>query len=353
MDYVVQPGDSLWSIARERMGDANLWPEIARLNPTVRPDHLLVGQVLKLPAGAAPRHAPAEHIGPTLPRLGGAGDSASGRRPATTIPLRAFFFVIADEPNPFTRKVVRKVLFPEGLDDKGLVDHIMHPDKAGFMPRDPGSNVSLGRHVLGQTDSRFVSASEHALGSPRFEGQRFWIDVDKAKASGAKLYEIEDLLRDLDRISAKTKSAEFKAYIEDIRQKAQVVDREVIFEGAIPPGAVKTGGEIAATRGLQFVTGVGILLSAYDVGKAGVTSYKKGSAKPLEAEAVRQVGGWGGAWAGAEICGAGGAALGIETGPGALITGAVGSVIGGVAGYFGANWVANLIDHKNGPGGGH
>ena len=44
------------------------------------------------------------------------------------------------------------------------------------------------------------------------------------------------------------------------------------------------------------------------------------------------------------IGGAAGAAVGIETGPGAVVTGFVGAVIFGVAGYLGADWVADFID---------
>jgi hypothetical protein len=111
---------------------------------------------------------------------------------------------------------------------------------------------------LGRTDSRFVSASERPLGSPRFEDKRFWIDIDKAKAGGATLHEADAILKDLDRVSNKTKDARFKSYIEDIRQKLQTIDHEIAFEGKIPSAAVKTAGGMAATRGLQFVEGVGI-----------------------------------------------------------------------------------------------
>ena len=38
-----------------------------------------------------------------------------------------------------------------------------------------------------------------------------------------------------------------------------------------------------------------------------------------------------------------GAGVGIETGPGAIITGLVGGIIFGTAGYFGADWVADHV----------
>ncbi len=36
----------------------------------------------------------------------------------------------------------------------------------------------------------------------------------------------------------------------------------------------------------------------------------------------------------------------IETGPGAILTGAIGGLIFGTAGYFGADWIADFIDEN-------
>jgi uncharacterized membrane protein YdjX (TVP38/TMEM64 family) len=47
--------------------------------------------------------------------------------------------------------------------------------------------------------------------------------------------------------------------------------------------------------------------------------------------------------AGAKIGAIFGVAVGIETGPGAIITGAVSSVIFGAAGYLGADWIADFV----------
>lgn len=81
-------------------------------------------------------------------------------RPATIIPARGFTFVIADEMNPFARKVVRKVLLPpKGVTDPVLLERLFHPERYGFTPRSPGSPVSMGRHVGGRVDSNFISAN--------------------------------------------------------------------------------------------------------------------------------------------------------------------------------------------------
>ena len=87
-------------------------------------------------------------------------------------------------------------------------------------------------------------------------------------------------------------------------------------------------------------------LTAYDFEQATEKSFKAKSVKPISAEVIRQAGGWGGAIAGFKIGGLGGAAVGIETGPGAIITRLIGGIIFGSAGYFGADWVADHIDKK-------
>jgi len=49
--YVVKAGDNLSKIAKEQLGDANRWTEIAELNKAEvpNPNALKVGQELKLP----------------------------------------------------------------------------------------------------------------------------------------------------------------------------------------------------------------------------------------------------------------------------------------------------------------
>lgn len=346
MPYTVRYGDSLSRIAQKTLGNANRWPELARLNRLHRPDHILAGQTLLLPDGAKHVGTPppwAEHLRHPGPQP----DRPPQDRPATGLSARGLFYVVADEVNPLSQKLVRKVIKPAGLESNPkLLEQILNPEKHGFQPRQPGSNVTPGRHLQGMTNSEFISASERPLGSPRFQGKRYWIDVDKLKQSGASIVDAAELSRDVDRILAKTKDPNLIARLKALRELSQTVDHEVLIRGPVPAGAVKGAGAMAATRGLQVLGGVGIVLTAYDLGKAGVQSYEQKSVKPIAAETIRQAGGWGMAWAGAEGGAALGAALGIETGPGAVITGAVGGLIGGVAGYFGFDLLADQI-HAN------
>jgi nucleoid-associated protein YgaU len=48
-NYTVQPGDTLFSIAKAFLGDATRWSEIVKLNPGLKPENLQPGQILILP----------------------------------------------------------------------------------------------------------------------------------------------------------------------------------------------------------------------------------------------------------------------------------------------------------------
>ena len=49
--HTVAPGETLFAIARERLGDGQRWREITAVNPGLNPADLAVGQRLRLPAG--------------------------------------------------------------------------------------------------------------------------------------------------------------------------------------------------------------------------------------------------------------------------------------------------------------
>jgi nucleoid-associated protein YgaU len=56
-DYVIQPGDSLSSIAAQWFGDDGLWDLIAAANPQLEPHRLRPGDLIRLPPPDARRQA--------------------------------------------------------------------------------------------------------------------------------------------------------------------------------------------------------------------------------------------------------------------------------------------------------
>lgn len=53
IEYTVKPGESLSVIARDWLGDANRWAELAALNAISDPRQLRAGQVILLPPDAS------------------------------------------------------------------------------------------------------------------------------------------------------------------------------------------------------------------------------------------------------------------------------------------------------------
>lgn len=197
---------------------------------------------------------------------------------------------------------------------------------------------------MGSNASPYLSASTLHNGAPNISGRPVYIDVAKAKKAGVVIHSTADIAADLDRLVASNPS--LKPRVDLLKKAISQVEFEVLLQGDVPSGAIKSTSSMRITQGLRVVQFIGFAVTAYDVGVAVDKSVKNQSSKPVMAEAVRQVGGWGGAWMGAKIGGVAGAAVGIETGPGAILTGAVGAVIFGAAGYFGADWIADYIDEN-------
>jgi len=341
MKHVVQPGDTLWRLAARYFGDPEKWRVIQQDNPTVAPRQLIIGDELVI------RDAALASRGDTVVPAHTAPSSAAEQRPSL-VPGRAFLFVLADEIDPLSRKLVRRVIVNPRVAERWAaqlgrpVPYVPHPESFGFAPTDMNSLVTPGRHAQGLKPSSFTSASDHLLGASRFSGSPFWIDVGKARAAGATIHETQEILGDLDKIIARTRNVDKVGRLNRVRQLV-AADAEVLIRGPIPAAAVKGTSAMLLTRALQGAQIVGFVMTAVDIGTAANTSLRTSSVKPLAAEGIRQAGGWAAAWAGVKLGAAAGAAVGIETGPGAVVTGAVGGIAGGVAGYCGFDWVADFI----------
>jgi hypothetical protein len=289
---------------------------------------LRVGDKVMLPSKALGNRA-----------LGNSGQRSPKNEFIDDEPWRAFLFVLADELLP-SGKLIRKVLELPGPSQAEYI--LAHPEIFGMKPPNPLSPITLGEHVLGQNNSRYLSASTKPGGAPNIKGRPVYIDIKKARAANVKIHSTAEIIADLDRL--RQADPRLKPRIDKLKSVIGHVEGEVLLEGNVPARAIKSQNAMRATRGLRFVQFVGIAFTVHDVGKASVKSYQQRSVKPITAESIRQIGGWGGAIAGMKAGGLAGAALGIETGPGAILTGAAGALIFGTAGYFGADWIADFID---------
>lgn len=266
------------------------------------------------------------------------------------MPARAFFFVVTEEPGRdgfLARRVYASVNDPHLL-KKALTPHQrqreVYPEKHGLTPKKFGSTVSIAEHVYGNNLSSYLSASEILPGgAPRFIGRDVYIDIRKAKKSGAVIVETQEILQALDAYKAEYPGRSKR--IDKIASWVRDLDKEVLIKTKhIPASGIFTRDSLRQALRLSMYVRVvqvfGIGFTAYDLYEAGKESFEKYSAKPLEKELVRQAGGWGAGMAGARIGVAVGVTLGLETGPGVIITGAIGGIIFGSIGYFGGSVLA-------------
>lgn len=93
-----------------------------------------------------------------------------------------------------------------------------------------------------------------------------------------------------------------------------------------------------------FLFAMGVAMDAWHMNIAIHRSLERKTLRPAAAQATRSLTTWGAAWAGAELLGLGGALAGIETGPGALVTGGIGALVGGCLGMFASDWLAQKIE---------
>jgi len=218
-------------------------------------------------------------------------------------------------------------------EDPMLVDQVL---TSGY-PEPPGG--SLVDTVLNGSHDAGYPASTTPGGAPNINGDPLWIDVNQVQDNGGTIVqnpEIVDAMR-----QAGVSESQIGIY-----QANQAAEGEVVIQGAIPSTAINTAPMMYITRAGQGLGIVGAAASGWNLGQSINRSVDQGTPAPFVAQTVREVGGWGGAWAGFQAGAGIGAAAGIETGPGALLTGLGGGVIGGIAGYTGANWIGNKIEGK-------
>ena len=202
-----------------------MWNEIARLNGISAPYLIVTGQYLKLPERQS-FHIRPHHGGGLRPTLVGYDytglmDQQPLEQGASSLPGRAFLFVLADEILP-SGKLVRKVLEVPG----NMAEQIAaNPELFGIKPVNPNSTFSIGEHALGNVNSRFISASSKPAGAPNIGGRPVYIDIAKAKAAGVTIHSTESIIADLDRLAKadptlKSRISKLKNVIESVEGRS-------------------------------------------------------------------------------------------------------------------------------------
>ncbi|MCX2546943.1 glycine zipper family protein [Pseudomonas sp. COW5] len=275
--------------------------------------------------------------------------------PGYLMPANIHLFVVVDEIGK-DGFLVRKIysspdnphLIAKNLSELQIKNEIW-PEKYGMRSVAPDSGATVAQHVYSSRKypSGYIStSSEFPNGSPRFEGKTVYIDIEKAKAAGAKLVSTEEILKALE--DYKKHAPKNVAKIDEIAGWVKNIDKEVLIQAdKVPAKAIFTPTSHKVTnafiKGARVVRVFGIAFTAYDLKVATEESIKQNSIKPISVEVVKQAGGWGAAIAGARIGVVVGAAVGIETGPGAVVSGAIGGIIFGTAGYLGATWLTEYM----------
>jgi LysM repeat protein len=363
-EYRVQRGDTLSHIAQRKLGRASRWRELAVLNQLANPNLIFVGQTLRLPEAVLPGAAQRSQ------GVSGTGADTGQQLPANIALARGFLFIIFEQlPDVGATKLIRKVA--------------AIPRDFSLKPSNLAGTLSPAEHALNlnPSQSQFLSASNKPFGAPTMNGEPLLLDIAKIKEAGGVIYSPADIIRDLERFvaenpAARTQVAKLISAIKDLEGEvliekgapAESVGRPSAAHSPYIRAAEKLWAQYRASsiskaqleEGLanlekaysrarlvgrvgRVLTVVAVIITVVDVAEATERSIDQKSFKPIGAEAIRQVGGWGGAIAGGKIGFGIGALFGIETGPGAVVTGLIGAIVFGGAGYFGADWIADRI----------
>jgi len=332
--YIIKKGDTLFKIAKTYLGDGSKWKALKQLNKLVNENLIFIGQKIKLPIDEKTRKEKERVYARNNPSITNE-DKKDG---AAYMIARGALFIVVEEI--LSRdKLVRKIWI-----DPQMPPTMLYPEKYGIEPLNKNSKVSIGEHALGNTKSRYTSTSSLPKGAPNFKGRPVFIDVKKITKAGCKVHSSEAIVADLKRIKAEQPASTIR--IDKLIHAIRNMEQEVLVEGKIPSAAVKSELQMKWIGRTRVLGVIGVVASVYDVTKAAKISIETQKPNPLVAEAIRQAGGWGAGIAGAKVGGVMGAMVTAETGPGAIIGGLVGSIIFGIAGYAGADWIADYI-HEN------
>lgn len=285
------------------------------------------------------------------------------------MPARMFFFVVVEEPGRdgfLVRRTYATVNDPYLVDlNLGPLGNARQafPERYGLWPRGAAdSPATIAEHVLQfeQITSYASTSASYPGGAGRFTGKTVYVDIAAAKRSGARLVTTAEIVQAIDQYAESGINSERRRWAGHIKRKVEALDSEVLVQPK--PSVPATG--IFSQRGLGISLGLikyarvvqvfGLALTAYDVAVSVDEGITLRSIRPIEKEAIRQIGGWGGgaagSWAGAvaaaRIGATTGSVVGIELGPGAVITGMIGGILFGAIGYFAGAEIAEHVQDR-------
>lgn len=183
MAETVRLGDSFSSLAERMLGDSSRWREVEQANHLPDPGLLLLDQQIRPPYAAsltvtasAPEIAlqpighPAAHFGPVWRNSGDSGTRLA------LIPAHSYVFVVADEINPLSGKVIRRVITSPRLATEVAkqigrsVPVFPNPERFGFSATNRNLTLTLGRHAQGLKPSPYQCVTQATTRRPTVRG---------------------------------------------------------------------------------------------------------------------------------------------------------------------------------------
>lgn len=263
--YTVQPGDSLSAIAQDILGNAGLWPDIARLNQLSNPDHILVGQHLVVPdqtggGGTRPGSPSGQASAPSSTNVSRSGRSVSAQtslripsRPVSEVSsgasstgyarlalARGLLFNIFEQlPDVGVGgKIIRKVaVVPRNYAFLPGLPPIRMPGVGSLSPANPAGSLSGAEHVLNLRPqaSQYLSASDRAFAAGTIEGTPLLLDVSKIKAAGGRILTVDEVVAQLVEFAVRNPGS--RSQIQKLIWTVSKVEGEVLIQGGVPRGA--------------------------------------------------------------------------------------------------------------------
>jgi len=180
--YVVQPGDTLYSIARATGASLDA---LIRSNDIGDPDVLRIGQVLKLSADGAPPARPPVSTSPTTPAVTTPPPVATTPppRPPRAEPPRAADAKLNNWGWPASGSIIQAFSpATKGIDIAGKPGDAVHAAADGKVAYVGNGVRGLGNLILVEHAGGFLSAYAH--------NQRMFVTKDQQVKRGAKIAEI-------------------------------------------------------------------------------------------------------------------------------------------------------------------